>query len=49
MYPLQQLAYLVATGLFIFSLHWMNDRRPRAKEFLPERSACSWQCWRRGF
>ena len=25
MYAIKELAYLVATGLFIFSLHWMND------------------------
>jgi H+-translocating NAD(P) transhydrogenase subunit beta len=31
MYALQQLAYLVATGLFIFSLHWMNDPRTARK------------------
>jgi H+-translocating NAD(P) transhydrogenase subunit beta len=25
MYALKEIAYLIATGLFIFSLHWMND------------------------
>jgi H+-translocating NAD(P) transhydrogenase subunit beta len=25
MYAIKEIAYLVATGLFIFSLHWMND------------------------
>jgi NAD(P) transhydrogenase subunit beta len=31
MYPIQQLAYMVATGLFIFSLHWMNDPKTARK------------------
>jgi NAD(P) transhydrogenase subunit beta len=31
MYAIKQIAYLIATGLFIFSLHWMNDPKTSRK------------------
>ncbi len=30
-HALVQLAYLIATALFIFALHWMNDAGHRAR------------------
>jgi NAD(P) transhydrogenase subunit beta len=31
MFAIKQIAYLIATGLFIFSLHWMNDPKTARK------------------
>ena len=38
-----EIAYLFATAMFIFSLHWMNDPKTAHAASLPARWRCSWR------